>query len=199
MVIFDDTINTCLPLKTVHFMSVLVHLNEKRRVQSVKTNIMSLTIHVNPKTATLIKISKYKQRYHQLFYCIGANLQSLCFLLASAYVTWWLLMLESVYLLTTPFVCLNHPFYQDDFLLLWYCPLFKKKKNQKKRPLSLWAFHLECFTSLKGVFPGFYRLNSWESQQVKIPVHRAASLLEEYRGTGGCILKKLYIGIGNGM
>lgn len=41
MVIFDDIINTVLLLKTVRCISVWVHLDEERRVQSIKSNITS--------------------------------------------------------------------------------------------------------------------------------------------------------------
>lgn len=39
MVIFDDIINTVLLLKTVRCISVWVHLDEERRVQSIKSNM----------------------------------------------------------------------------------------------------------------------------------------------------------------
>lgn len=66
-------------------------------------------------------------------------------------------MLESVYLMTTPFACLSHPFKKFSVVLLSTDLI--KKKSEAKAAQFVNAFHLGCLTSLKGIFAGFYRLN----------------------------------------
>lgn len=58
------------------------------------------------------------------------------------------------------------------------------------------VFHPGCFASLKVYLLVFTDQTAESLSKAKFHLQRAAPLLGEHKGSHGCILKELYLGIG---